>query len=47
MLALIGSLLLLGVLRYKPWRWLPGSKPGTENAESVRRQLAVGFLPVT
>jgi NitT/TauT family transport system substrate-binding protein len=36
------ALAVLGVLRFKPWQYLSG-----DESEVARRQLTVGFLPVT
>jgi hypothetical protein len=38
-------MLLLGLLRFKPWRGLSLNREGAAGAQ--RQELAVGYLPVT
>jgi hypothetical protein len=42
-LGLLAMLVLLGLIRFKPWRHLTGQG----GASQARQQLEVGFLPVT
>ena len=49
-LGVLGVVLLLGVLRFKPWQ--PKDNEGTpasqgSNPNRTRQELTVGFLPVT
>jgi hypothetical protein len=54
-LAVIAAIVLLGVLRYKPWQRAATGQPvaGTTAASTTastdggRQKLTVGFLPVT
>jgi hypothetical protein len=55
-LAVVAAIVLLGVLRYKPWQRAATGPPaaGTASAistaattENGRQKLTVGFLPVT
>jgi hypothetical protein len=54
-LAVIAVVVLLGVLRYKPWQRAAGPQAGgatptggtTTSTADGRQKLTVGFLPVT
>lgn len=55
-LAVIAAMVLLGVLRYKPWQRSDAGRSGggatpaagiSASTEGGREKLTVGFLPVT
>ena len=46
-LGVLAIIIVLGVLRFKPWQRFTASDTGVNNPNNPRGQLAVGFLPVT
>ena len=46
-LGVLAIIIVLGVLRFKPWQRFTASDTAVTDSNNQREQLAVGFLPVT